>query len=61
VKSTALQRFNTALPALPLCDRWEMTAAILADGPTDDPNRFTLDHTDGLVSHSGNSAEAHRL
>jgi predicted nuclease of restriction endonuclease-like RecB superfamily len=44
-------RMANFLPALPLCDRWEMTAAILADGPTEDTNRFTLDHTDGLVSH----------
>jgi len=44
-------RMANFLPALPLCDRWEMTAEILADGPTEDTHQLTLDHTDGLISH----------
>jgi predicted nuclease of restriction endonuclease-like RecB superfamily len=39
------------LPALPLCDRWEMAAEILIDETTDDIRQFTLDHTEGLDSH----------
>ncbi|MFB6228474.1 MAG: DUF790 family protein [Halobacteriales archaeon] len=44
-------RMANFLPALPLCDRWEMNADILVDDSTGETNRFTLDHTDGLVSH----------
>ena len=44
-------RMANFLPALPLCDRWEMSADVLADESANEPNRFTLDHTDGLVSH----------
>jgi len=46
-------RMANFLPALPLCDRWEMHAEILADedGPGSDTLSFDLDHTDGLSSH----------
>jgi len=46
-------RMANFLPALPLCDRWEMHADILADesGPSNDTVAFELDHTDGLSSH----------
>jgi predicted nuclease of restriction endonuclease-like RecB superfamily len=46
-------RMANFLPALPLCDRWEMHADILADdtGPQDSTLSFDLDHTDGLSSH----------
>ena len=44
-------RMANFLPALPLCDRWEMSAEILSEDSTSDTNQFTLDHTDGLVSH----------
>jgi hypothetical protein len=46
-------RMANFLPALPLCDRWEMHAEILGDeeGPTSDTLSFELDHTDGLSSH----------
>lgn len=44
-------RMANFLPALPLCDRWEMRVEILAGESASDTNRFTLDHTDGLVSH----------
>ena len=46
-------RMANFLPALPLCDRWEMHAEILADedGPSSDTLSFDLDHTDGLSSH----------
>ena len=44
-------RMANFLPALPLCDRWEMCAEILDEGLAGDTNQFTLDHTDGLVSH----------
>jgi len=39
------------LPALPLCDRWEMSAEILAAESARESNRLILDHDDGLVSH----------
>jgi len=41
------------LPALPLCDRWEMEADILEDdnGSTSRTLSFELDHTDDLSSH----------
>jgi len=39
------------LPALPLCDRWEMRAEILDEDTVSGSNRLTLDYTDGLVSH----------
>ncbi|WP_338739394.1 DUF790 family protein [Haloplanus salilacus] len=46
-------RMANFLPVLPLCDRWEMHADILADdaGPQDTTLSFDLDHTDGLSSH----------
>jgi len=43
-------RMANFLPALPLCDRWEMRAEILDDDTASGSNRLTLDHTDGLVS-----------
>jgi predicted nuclease of restriction endonuclease-like RecB superfamily len=43
-------RMANFLPALPLCDRWKMSAEIL-DQEASDTNQFTLDHTDRLVSH----------
>jgi len=43
-------RMANFLPALPLCDRWKMSAEIL-DQEASDTNQFTLDHADGLVSH----------
>jgi predicted nuclease of restriction endonuclease-like RecB superfamily len=46
-------RMANFLPALPLCDRWEMEADLLDDDDTSQ-NRllsFELDHTDGLSSH----------
>jgi predicted nuclease of restriction endonuclease-like RecB superfamily len=44
-------RMANFLPALPLCDRWEMRAAI-ADGDTGRRTRtFALDHTAPLESH----------
>jgi predicted nuclease of restriction endonuclease-like RecB superfamily len=39
------------LPALPLCDRWEMTAEILVDETTGKTRQFTLDHAEDLDSH----------
>jgi len=45
-------RMANFLPALPLCDLWEMHAEILDDeGATDTTLSFELDHTDGLSSH----------
>ncbi|CCQ33500.1 hypothetical protein HLRTI_000299 [Halorhabdus tiamatea SARL4B] len=44
-------RMANFLPALPLCDRWEMRAEIIGEESARDTNQFTLDHTDGLVSH----------
>jgi hypothetical protein len=46
-------RMANFLPALPLCDRWEMEAEILADEsePTGTTRRFSLDETEGLSSH----------
>jgi predicted nuclease of restriction endonuclease-like RecB superfamily len=41
----------TFLPALPLCERWEMTADILADQHQNNTHQFTLDTDDGLSSH----------
>jgi len=41
------------LPALPLCNRWEMEADIL-ENEGGSPNRtlsFELDHSEGLSSH----------
>lgn len=44
-------RMAKFLPALPLCDRWEMTATILIDDPTGETRQFTLDPTEGLESY----------
>ncbi|WP_128225714.1 DUF790 family protein [Halobacteriaceae bacterium SHR40] len=46
-------RMANFLPALPLCDRWEMEADILDDesGSTSQTLSFKLDHSDGLSSH----------
>ncbi|MFB6375445.1 MAG: DUF790 family protein [Bradymonadaceae bacterium] len=44
-------RMANFLPALPLCDRWEMGAEILVDETRDETRQFTLDHTADLDSH----------
>jgi len=46
-------RMANFLPALPLCDRWEMDANILDDGSRSSHSTlsFELDHTDNLSSH----------
>ena len=46
-------RMANFLPALPLCDQWEMRADILDDnsGTTSQTVSFELDHTEGLSSH----------
>ena len=46
-------RMANFLPALPLCDRWEMEADILDDesGSAGRTLSFELDHTDDLSSH----------
>jgi predicted nuclease of restriction endonuclease-like RecB superfamily len=44
-------RMANFLPALPLCDRWEMTAEVLIDETTGETRQFTLDHTENLDSH----------
>jgi predicted nuclease of restriction endonuclease-like RecB superfamily len=44
-------RMANFLPALPLCDRWEMVAEILVDETTEETRQLELDHTDGLDSH----------
>jgi hypothetical protein len=44
-------RMANFLPALPLCERWEMSAEILADETTSETRQFTLDQGEGLNSH----------
>ena len=44
-------RMANFLPALPLCDRWEMEAEILEDETRGTTLLFELDHSDGLSSH----------
>ena len=44
-------RMANFLPALPLCNRWEMTAKILVDETTGETRQFALDHAEGLDSH----------
>jgi predicted nuclease of restriction endonuclease-like RecB superfamily len=44
-------RMANFLPALPLCDRWEMTATILVDETTGETRQFELDHTEEFDSH----------
>jgi predicted nuclease of restriction endonuclease-like RecB superfamily len=52
-------RMANFLPALPLCDRWEMEADILDDesGSTTRTLSFELDHTDDLSSHYAAQSE----
>ena len=44
-------RMANFLPALPLCDRWELDAEVLIDEPTSETRQFTLDGTENLTSH----------
>ncbi|WP_121821076.1 DUF790 family protein [Halostella salina] len=44
-------RLANFLPALPLCDRWEMEAAIADDDAVSRTRTLALDHTDSLSSH----------
>jgi len=44
-------RMANFLPALPLCDRWEIHAEVLVDETTNETLTFELDQTDGLSSH----------
>ncbi len=44
-------RMANFLPALPLCDRWEMTAEVLADETSGETRQFSLDYTEKLDSH----------
>ena len=44
-------RMANFLPALPLCDQWEMTADILHDDATNETVRFEIDYTAGLSSY----------
>ncbi|EMA46493.1 DUF790 family protein [Halobiforma nitratireducens] len=44
-------RMANFLPALPLCNRWEMEAEILDNEATSTTLTFELDHTDDLSSH----------
>jgi predicted nuclease of restriction endonuclease-like RecB superfamily len=44
-------RMANFLPALPLCDQWEMEAEIVDDDASNTTLRFNLDHTTGLSSH----------
>src|SRR6056297_2982344 len=44
-------RLANFLPALPLCDRWEMTATVLVDETASETRQLRLDDTDGLDSH----------
>ncbi len=44
-------RMASFLPALPLCNRWEMEAEILADKTANETRRFNLDYTADLSSH----------
>jgi len=44
-------RMANFLPALPLCNRWEMTADIFIDETTGETRQLELDHTEGLDSH----------
>jgi predicted nuclease of restriction endonuclease-like RecB superfamily len=39
------------LPALPLCDRWEMIAEVLVDETSGETRQFALDYTEDLGSH----------
>ena len=44
-------RMANFLPALPHCDRWELSAEIIADKAANETRRFTLDHTTGPQTH----------
>jgi len=44
-------RMANFLPALPLCDRWEMVGEILVDETTGETRQFALDPTEDLDSH----------
>ncbi|WP_458190273.1 DUF790 family protein [Haladaptatus sp. NG-WS-4] len=44
-------RMANFLPALPHCERWEMTAEILVDEATNETRQFALDQSEGLNSH----------
>jgi predicted nuclease of restriction endonuclease-like RecB superfamily len=44
-------RMANFLPALPLCNRWEMSAEILVDETNEETRQFTLDHTSDLDTH----------
>ena len=44
-------RMASFLPALPLCDRWEMNAEVLEDETTGKTMSFELDYADDLSSH----------
>ena len=44
-------RMANFLPALPLCDRWEMSAEILVDETASKTRQFTLDQSQDLDSH----------
>ena len=44
-------RMANFLPALPLCDRWEMVSEVLVDETTGETRQFALDHTGDLDSH----------
>ena len=50
-------RLANFLPALPLCDRWEMEAAIATDRSSSRTRTFSLDHTDSLSSHYSTGTE----
>jgi len=50
-------RMANFLPALPLCDHWELTAEISDDDSASKTNQLTLDDTDGLVSHYSSGQE----
>ncbi len=44
-------RMANFLPALPLCERWELDAEVLIDEATSETHQFTLDRTGDLTSH----------
>ncbi|WP_251328741.1 DUF790 family protein [Haloplanus pelagicus] len=50
-------RLANFLPALPLCDRWEMEAAIADDDAVSRTRTLALDHTDSLSSHYSSGDE----
>jgi len=50
-------RMANFLPALPLCNRWEMEAEILDDEAMGTTLAFELDHTDDLSSHYSSQSD----